>query len=100
MGIKELYISKKNKQKQDQNQNLSKNKKQKQRHQEPLRPPVGRSRKHQKSSRKGSTSQRSKPTNASGSSCIGIETHFRIILRLENAVVGWGFVLNRFAVDL
>ena len=60
-------------------------KKQKQRHQGPSRPPVGRSQKHQKSSRKGSASQSSKPTNASGSSCIGIETRFRIILRLENA---------------
>ena len=44
------------------------------------------SRKHHKPTPQGTTSQRSNPTHASGSPCMGIESHFRIILRLENAV--------------
>jgi hypothetical protein len=80
--IKELYASKN---RQEQNQNLPMSKNQKHRHGGPPRPPVGRHRKHQKSSQKGTTPQPSSPLQFQDHLVLETKPHFRIIIRLENA---------------
>jgi hypothetical protein len=82
--IKELYIIKKNRQ--DKNKNLSMKEKQKHRHGEPPRPPVGRRRKHQKSNQKGTTPQPLNPLQFQDHLVLETKPHFRIIIRLENAI--------------
>jgi hypothetical protein len=86
-GTKELHTSKKNRQNQNQNQNqnLSMKEKQKHRHGGPPRPPVGRHRKHQKSSPKGTTPQPLNPPQFQDHLVLETKPHFRIIIRLENA---------------
>jgi hypothetical protein len=80
--IKELYTSKN---KQDQNQNLPMMEKQKHRHAGPPRPPVGRRRKHQKSTQKGTTPQPLNPLQFQDHLVLETKPHFKIIIRLENA---------------
>jgi hypothetical protein len=82
-STKELYVSK-NKQKQT--QNLPMSEKQKHRHGGPPQPPVGRHRKHQKSSQKGTNPQPSSPLQFQDHLVLETKPHFRIIIRLENAL--------------
>jgi hypothetical protein len=85
IGIKELYVLKNNKQ--DKDQNLAMKEKQKHRHGGSPRPPVGRHRKHQKSSQKGTTPQPLNPPRFQDHLVLETKPHFRIIIRLENASI-------------
>jgi hypothetical protein len=81
---KELYVAKN---RQEKNQNLPISEKQKHRHGGPPRPPGGRHRKHQKSSRKGINSQPLNPFQFQDHLALESKPRFRIIIRLENATV-------------
>src|SRR5271170_2600044 len=70
---------------QEQNQNLPMSENQKHRHGGPARPPVGRRRKHLKSSPKGTNPQPLNPLRFQDHLVLETKPHFRIIIRLENA---------------